>query len=38
MIACQRYNNHSAHAAIVRDCWVPEVAAFMEIDCVVLPE
>lgn len=36
--AYQGYNNHPAHVAFVRDCWVPEVAAFMEIDYVVLPE
>ena len=34
----QGYNNHPAHVAFVRDRWVPEVAAFMEIDYVVLPE
>jgi len=26
------YNVHPAHVAFVRDRWVPEVAAFMEID------
>jgi heme-degrading monooxygenase HmoA len=36
--AYQDYNNHPAHVAFVRDRWVPEVAAFMEIDYVVLPE
>ena len=36
--AYQGYNNHPAHAAFVRDRWVPEVTAFMEIDYVVLPE
>lgn len=36
--AYQGYNNHPAHVAFVRDRWVPEVAAFMEIDYVVLPE
>jgi heme-degrading monooxygenase HmoA len=36
--AYQGYNNHPAHVAFVRDRWVPEVAAFMEIDYVVLSE
>jgi heme-degrading monooxygenase HmoA len=36
--AYQGYNNHPAHVAFVRDRWVPEVAAFMEIDYVELPE
>ena len=26
------YNAHPDHVAFVRDCWVPEVEAFMEID------
>ena len=26
------YNGHPAHVAFVRDHWVPEVEAFMEID------
>lgn len=26
------YNDHQAHVAFVRDRWVPEVEAFMEID------
>jgi hypothetical protein len=26
------YNDHPDHVAFVRDRWVPEVAAFMEID------
>lgn len=26
------YNDHPAHVAFVRDRWVPEVDAFMEID------
>lgn len=30
------YNSHPAHVAFVRDRWLPEVAAFMEIDYVVL--
>jgi heme-degrading monooxygenase HmoA len=34
--AYQGYNNHPVHVAFVRDRWVPEVAAFMEIDYVVL--
>ena len=37
-VAYQGYNNHPAHVAFVRDRWVPEVAAFMEIDYVALPE
>jgi hypothetical protein len=28
------YNDHPDHVAFVRDRWVPEVAAFMEIDYV----
>ena len=36
--AYQGYNNHPAHVAFVRDRWVPEVADFMEIDYVALPE
>ena len=36
--AYQGYNNHPAHVAFVRDRWLPEVAAFMEIDYVALPE
>jgi heme-degrading monooxygenase HmoA len=35
--AYQGYNNHPAHVAFVRDRWLPEVVAFMEIDYVVLP-
>ena len=31
------YNDHPAHVAFVRDRWVPEVEAFMEIDYVPLP-
>ena len=31
------YNDHPDHTAFVRDRWVPEVAAFMEIDYVRLP-
>jgi hypothetical protein len=30
------YNDHPAHVAFVRDRWVPEVEAFMEIDFIVL--
>ncbi|MBX3569885.1 MAG: Dabb family protein [Rhizobiaceae bacterium] len=26
------YNDHPAHAAFVRDRWIPEVEAFLEID------
>lgn len=36
--AYQGYNNHPAHVAFVRDRWLPEVADFMEIDYVALPE
>jgi hypothetical protein len=36
--AYQGYNNHPAHVAFVRDRWVPEVAAFMEIVYIALPE
>jgi len=31
------YNGHPDHVAFVRDRWVPEVAAFMEIDYVPMP-
>lgn len=30
------YNTHPEHVAFVRDCWVPEVEAFLEIDYVQL--
>jgi hypothetical protein len=30
--AYQGYNDHPLHTAFVRDRWVPEVEAFMEID------
>ena len=30
------YNDHPQHVAFVRDRWVPDVAAFMEIDYTVL--
>ena len=30
--AYTRYNDHPDHVAFVRDRWVPEVTAFMEID------
>jgi heme-degrading monooxygenase HmoA len=30
--AYQGYNDHPEHVAFVRDRWLPEVAAFMEID------
>ena len=30
------YNDHPEHVAFVRDRWIPEVAAFMEIDYVPL--
>ena len=32
--AYDAYNVHPAHAAFVRDRWIPEVAEFMEIDYV----
>jgi hypothetical protein len=32
------YNVHPDHVAFVRDRWVPEVAAFMEIDYVPLDQ
>jgi quinol monooxygenase YgiN len=35
--AYSRYNDHPAHAAFVRDRWLPEVAEFMEIDYIPLP-
>jgi hypothetical protein len=31
-IAYQGYNDHPEHVAFVQNHWVPEVAAFMEID------
>jgi len=34
--AYSSYNDHPDHVAFVRDRWVPEVAAFMEIDYVTL--
>lgn len=34
--AYDHYNNHPDHVAFVRDRWIPEVAAFMEIDYVAL--
>ncbi len=34
--AYQAYNDHPAHAAFVRDRWLPEVAEFMEHDTVPL--
>ena len=30
--AYRGYNDHPVHVAFVRDRWVPEVAAFLEID------
>ncbi|MDP3896864.1 MAG: Dabb family protein [Mesorhizobium sp.] len=36
--AYQGYNVHPAHMAFVRDLWIPEVEAFMEIDYVALGE
>lgn len=35
-IAYDGYNGHPDHVAFVRDRWVPEVAAFQEIDYVPL--
>lgn len=34
--AYQFYNDHPDHVAFVRDRWVPEVSAFLEIDTVAL--
>jgi hypothetical protein len=34
--AYDTYNNHPLHVAFVRDRWVPDVSAFMEIDYVRL--
>ena len=34
--AYQSYNDHPAHVAYVRDRWIPEVEAFLEIDYVPL--
>ncbi len=34
--AYQAYNVHDAHVRFVRDRWVPEVAAFQELDYVPL--
>ena len=34
--ACQGYNEHPVHVAYVRDRWIPEVEAFLEIDYVPL--
>jgi heme-degrading monooxygenase HmoA len=34
--AYQAYNDHPQHVAFVRDRWVPEVVAFMELDYTVL--
>ena len=34
--AYQHYNDHPAHVAYVRDRWIPEVEAFLEIDYVAL--
>ncbi len=30
------YNEHPWHVAFVRDCWIPEVERFMEIDYVAI--
>jgi hypothetical protein len=32
------YNNHPLHVSFVRDRWIPQVAAFMEIDYVPLTD
>ena len=34
--AYTHYNDHPWHVAFVKDCWVPEVAKFMEIDYIAL--
>ncbi len=34
--AYTHYNEHPLHVAFVRDRWIPEVSAFMEIDYVAL--
>jgi len=34
--AYTRYNDHPDHVAFVRDRWVPEIEAFLEIDYVPL--
>lgn len=34
--AYQGYNDHPVHVAYVRDRWIPEVEAFLEIDYVPL--
>ncbi len=34
--AYQVYNDHPDHVAFVRDHWIPEVSAFMEIDYIPL--
>lgn len=36
--AYSAYNDHPDHVAFVRDRWVPEVAAFMEIDYIPLAD
>ena len=36
--AYDAYNEHPDHVAFVRDRWVPEVEAFMELDYVMLDE
>ncbi len=35
--AYSAYDAHPDHTAFVQDRWIPEVAAFMEIDYVLLP-
>jgi hypothetical protein len=35
--AYSAYNEHPDHVAFVRDRWLPEVAAFMEIDYLNMP-
>jgi quinol monooxygenase YgiN len=34
--AYTHYNDHPDHVAFVRDTWIPDVAAFVEIDYVAL--
>ena len=36
--AYKSYDLHPTHIAFVRDRWLPEVAAFMEIDYVALED
>jgi hypothetical protein len=36
--AYQGYNDHPVHVAYVRDRWIPEVEAFLEIDYTLLAQ